>query len=112
LQPKPPTIQLAETLLAVTLAAKASVLQSEWDEAAQLLRRRDQLLTQLERCEDIACAEAVLRSVQRAESELMELMESCTRNASQQIAKIQSFRARGRNIQSDNALGRLVERFG
>ena len=70
---------LAETLLAVTLSATASVDAGDWDMAGQLLRRREQLLTQIENCSDAAGAIDILKRVQSAELELGDAMEIATR---------------------------------
>jgi hypothetical protein len=78
-----PTFGLAETLLAVTNAACASVLDGDWEMAGRLLRRREQLLTQLEGCTDIQTAQPVLDTILTAETELDKAMEVATREGLQ-----------------------------
>src|SRR5438552_2827829 len=68
-------LSISATLLAVTLSATASVEAGDWETAGQLLRRREQLLTQLENCPDLREAVSVLQAVQSAEAELSVAME-------------------------------------
>ena len=77
------TAGIAETLLAVTNAACTSVLDGDWEMAGRLLRRREQLLTQLEGCTDIQIAKPILDTVRTAEGELDRAMEVATREGLQ-----------------------------
>lgn len=84
---------IAESLLAVTLSAIQAVEFGDWETAGQLLRRREQLLTQLEACDDVAEAEKELRSVQSAERDLQALLERTAAEALDGMASHRAFRA-------------------
>lgn len=81
MQPKRNATEVADTLLAVTLSTIASVSAGDWQTAGQLLRRREQLLTQLEVCSNVADAKQKLLEVREAEMRLAQIMEDATREA-------------------------------
>lgn len=78
---------LAEKLMAVTLAAHASIRDDDWQTAGQLLRRRDQLLTQLEACENLAEAQGALEQVQSVEESLFQLIDKKACEAFAEVAR-------------------------
>ncbi|GIV02102.1 MAG: hypothetical protein KatS3mg015_0932 [Fimbriimonadales bacterium] len=85
--------KVAESLLAVTLSAIDAVEYGDWETAGQLLRRREQLLTQLESCDDVPDAERELRAVQAAELDLQALLERTATEALDGMASQRAFRA-------------------
>lgn len=78
---------VADLLLAVTMSAIASVEADDWETAGQLLRRRDQLLTQLERCANLDEARETLAAVHSTEANLLAKMELMTRRAFEELSK-------------------------
>lgn len=105
-------LELAECLLITTLSAESSVASGDWETAGQLLRRREQLLTQLEREANIEPARTILEDVQRAEASLLSLMERSTRDAAEEIGRIASFRNRPNPFARNEQRGTLIERYG
>jgi len=105
-------VELAECLLITTLSAESSVASGDWETAGQLLRRREQLLTQLEREADIEPAKTILEDVQRAEASLLSLMERSTRDAAEEIGRIATFRKRRNPFARNEQSGTLIERYG
>lgn len=83
---------IAETLLVVTLNATQAVQLDDWELAGQLLRRREQLLTQLERFTTLDGATPVLEKVRAAEKELLRNMEIATSEAFQSLLQAQKYR--------------------
>lgn len=103
---------IAQTLLAVTLSAISSVDGGDWEMAGQLLRRRDQLLTQLEAQDKLDEAADILRSVQKAEAELAEAMEAATREALMNIHTARDARNARKAYMSRRDSSGLIERVG
>ncbi len=112
LPPNPTAVQLAETLLAVTLSATSSVQSDDWETAGQLLRRREQLLTQLERCPDLKFAEALLIKVQKAELFLMSHLEKSTRETFDGINRDNNFQKAKKTYETRLQPGGWIERTG
>ena len=113
MQPNCKAATVAETLLAVTLTATASVEAGDWDSAGQLLRRREQLLTQLEGCSDLATAIPLLEAVQRAEGELSDAMELATREAITDLNAAKDARLARQAYRSPQpSVSGLIERVG
>ena len=81
MQPETDARAIADLLLAVTMSAIASVEADDWETAGQLLRRRDQLLTQLERCADLEPVRETLAAIHSSEANLLAKMELMTRRA-------------------------------
>jgi hypothetical protein len=104
--------ELAQSLLAVTLSAESSVASGDWETAGQLLRRREQILTQLERMPSLDTAREVLIEVQRAEKSLMLLMDRSTRETAAEIGKIHAFRSRQNPYARTISSAGLFEKFG
>ena|SRR5438552_18764962 len=103
---------LAETLLAVTLSATASVDAGDWDMAGQLLRRREQLLTQIENCSDAAGAIDILKRVQSAELELGDAMEIATRETLADMNTARDARNARKLYRDQRAAANIIERVG
>jgi len=82
---------IAETLLVVTLNATQAIQLDDWDLAGQLLRRREQLLTQLERFTSLDGAVLVLEKVRVAEEDLLRSMEKATSEAFQSLLQAQKY---------------------
>ncbi len=112
MQPDTRPVAIAESLLATTLSAEASIASGDWETAGHLLRRREQLLTQLERERDLSDAQAVLLEVQQAEKSLLSLMERSTRDISEELGKIASFRTRKNPFSRTAETGTVLERYG
>lgn len=111
-QPKEQAVPLAENLLAVTLSAIGAVEEDDWLTAGQLLRRREQLLTQLERTTDLTDATLLLHRVQEAEMILLERMEQLTQSTSETLQTAQAVRHARKMYQSTEQGARLLERLG
>lgn len=105
-------IQLAEHLVAATLSAASAVDEDDWITAGQLLRRREQLLTQLERCSDLASARVMLQRVQEAELILLGKMEDCTRRALGELQAMNITNHARQAYKLADQGARLIERFG
>ena len=103
---------LAETLLATTLSAASAVETGDWSTAGNLLRRREQLLTQLENSPNVAQAEGQLRKVQQAEKDLLEKMESVTQEAFADILEARNVRTAHQAYRPSRSGPRIVERYG
>lgn len=112
MQPNLSAIQLAEALLTVTLSAASSVESDDWETAGQLLRRREQILTQLERCPDLQTAEDLLLKAQKAELALMAYLEKSTREAFDGITRDNSFQKARRTYGTAMEPGGWIERTG
>ncbi|HWP31930.1 MAG TPA: hypothetical protein VNK96_09455 [Fimbriimonadales bacterium] len=83
---------IAETLLVVTLNATQAIQLDDWELAGQLLRRREQLLTQLERFTALDGATSVLEKVRAAEKDLLRNMEKATSDAFQSLLQAQKYK--------------------
>lgn len=103
---------IAQTLLAVTLSASASVDIGDWETAGQLLRRREQLLTQLEGCANLADAVEMLHKVQRAERDLASGMEIATREALNEMETARDARSARRAYEGQRTCASFIERVG
>lgn len=103
---------VAETLLAVTLSAISSVDAGDWETAGNLLRRRDQLLTQLENCSDLKSALKILGKVQEAERELADAMEIATREALMDLSANRDARLAQKAYGQRPRTASLIERVG
>lgn len=90
-------IGIAETLLAVTLNASSCVSYGDWETASQLLRRRDQLLELLARCDDLSSIQRVLPQIRSAEAKLASEMDAATMRAMEEISRIRRFRNNRQN---------------
>lgn len=104
--------ELAQSLLAVTLSAESAVASGDWETAGQLLRRREQILTQLERLPSLDTARDVLIEVQRAEKSLMLLMDRSTHETAEEIGKIRAFRTRKNAYAQSTSPEVLFEKYG
>lgn len=91
---------ITETLLAVTLSALSAVESHDWESAGSLLRRREQLLTQLEGCADISSAVSQLQLVRKAERELYSKMEELTQRALREILHTRTTRRAGSHYEA------------
>lgn len=87
-----PAERIAQSLLAVTLSAASAVEFGDWETAGQLLRRREQLLTQLEACDGLDSAVSTLEAVQSAEKDLETLIERTTFEAVEGMQSSRAFR--------------------
>jgi hypothetical protein len=103
---------IAETLLAVTLSALSAVEAHDWETAGSLLRRREQLLTQLEACPDISSALAQLQMVRQAEKKLYQKMEELTQSAFQEILRTRNARQAGAHYETQPAIPPYLEEYG
>lgn len=103
---------VAETLLAVTLSALSAVESHDWETAGNLLRRREQLLTQLEACPDISPALPQLQKVRQAEKQLHNKMEEFTQGALQEILRTRNARQAGAHYDAKPSIPSYLEEYG
>ncbi len=78
MQPEQHLKNIGITLLASTLSAMQAIQADDWETANHLLRRREQLLTQLERFPDLKPISDLLLKIQKAENDLMQCLEDTT----------------------------------
>ncbi|GEM_PF-2647095 len=105
-------LTLAEHLLAATLSASNAVDEDDWTTAGSLLRRREQLLTQLERRPDLQAAELLLHRVQEAELILLSKMDEKTKEAMGDLKQLHAASFARRAYRSADQGARLFERMG